>query len=69
MVRPLNAPTRGSGPQDDGPYVDVAQAAHLLRLSEISVRRFLTQQRLRRFKCGARTLLLRREVLGLVKEV
>lgn len=50
------------------PYMTVAEAAHLLRLSEISIRRFLTKNILTRYKVGlGRTLLLREEVLGLIK--
>jgi|HubBroStandDraft_4_1064222.scaffolds.fasta_scaffold20527_1 excisionase family DNA binding protein len=47
--------------------ISVREAAALLRLSEISIRRFLTQGRLRRFKAGSRTLLSRSDVLGMVK--
>lgn len=49
-------------------YVTVREAADLLCLSEISVRRFLTLTKLRRFKAGGRTLLLQSEVLSLIKE-
>jgi len=51
----------------EGPYIAVREAAVLLRLSEISIRRYLTQGRLRRFKAGSRTLLRRDDVLALVK--
>jgi excisionase family DNA binding protein len=50
-------------------FVDVRQAAALLHLSDVSIRRFLTQRKLRRYKVGHRTLLDRAEVLGLVQEV
>ncbi len=49
-------------------YVDVKEAARLQLRSEISVRRDLTKGRLRRFKCGARTLLLLSDVLGQIRE-
>lgn len=49
-------------------YVTVREAARLLKLSEISIRRFLSQKRLRRFKVGSRTLLLHSEVVGLIRE-
>jgi excisionase family DNA binding protein len=52
-----------------GAYVSVKEAARLLKISEISVRRFLTLKRLRRFKVGSRTLVLQSEVLALVREV
>jgi excisionase family DNA binding protein len=48
-------------------YVDVREAAQILHLSEASVRRLLTQRKLRRFKCGARTLLAREQVLSLIR--
>jgi len=52
----------------EGEYISVREAAQLLRLSEISIRRFLTQKKLRRFKAQSRTLLRRAEVLGMVRE-
>jgi excisionase family DNA binding protein len=61
-------PAKQQQQSKDGIYLTVREAADLLRLSEISVRRFLTQQRLRRFKAGSRTLLLRSDVLNLVKK-
>lgn len=51
-----------------GQYVTVREAARLLKLSEISIRRFLSQKKLRRFKVGSRTLLLHSEVVGLIHE-
>jgi hypothetical protein len=44
------------------------EAAQILKMSEISIRRFLTQKRLTRLKCGARTLLRLSEVLSMVRE-
>jgi len=49
-------------------FITCKEAAALLKLSEISIRRFLTQKKLRRYKVGARTLLRHDEVLGLVRE-
>jgi hypothetical protein len=49
-------------------YINVAEAADLLRLSEISIRRYLTKKVLVRYKAGARTLLRRSEVVGLIKQ-
>jgi Helix-turn-helix domain len=54
-------------------FVTVAEAAEILRLSQVSVRRFLTQKRLTRYKVDrskktSRTLLKRSEVLSLVRE-
>jgi excisionase family DNA binding protein len=50
-------------------YLSVDQAANFLHMSNASVRRYLTQKRLRRFKAGSRTLLLFDDVKGLVTEV
>jgi hypothetical protein len=61
---------RGSdGRASEGPaeHVTVAQAAELLHLSEISIRRYLTKKLLVRYKVGARTLLRRDEVVGMIK--
>jgi len=46
----------------------VREGAALLKLSEASIRRYLTLKKLRRFKVGSRTLLKRGDVLGLVHE-
>lgn len=50
-------------------FLTVREGAALLKLSEVSIRRYLTQKKLRRFKVGGRTLLMRGDVLGLVREV
>jgi excisionase family DNA binding protein len=49
-------------------YITCKTASEILKLSEISVRRMLTQQKLRRYKVGGRTLVLLSEVLGLIHE-
>jgi len=54
---------------DSTDFVTVREASALIKLSEISVRRFLTQKKLTRFKVGCgRTLLKRSEVLALVRQ-
>jgi excisionase family DNA binding protein len=55
-------------PADLAAFVGVSAAAQLLQVSEATIRRFLTQRKLRRYKCGARTLVKREDLLGLVKE-
>jgi excisionase family DNA binding protein len=52
----------------EGEFITCKQAANLLKLSEISVRRLLTKKKLRRYKVGARTLIRASEVAGLVRE-
>jgi len=54
-------------------YIGIPEAAHLLRLSDKSIRRLLTEKKLTRYKVGAasvksRTLLLRSEVVGLIQK-
>jgi len=51
-----------------GQFVSVPEAAELLRISPVSIRRYLRLKKLRRFKVGARTLLSHDEVLGLIHE-
>ena len=52
---------------DAAPWITVAEAAEILRLSEISIRRYLTKKIFVRYKAGGRTLLRRDDVLRLVK--
>ena len=49
-------------------FITVKEAAGILKLSEISIRRFLTKRKLKRFKAGARTLVRRSDVLSLIRE-
>jgi excisionase family DNA binding protein len=65
-VPETKAAEAGATPQTD--FITVREAAGLLKMSEISIRRFLTQKKLKRFKVGARTLLRSSEVLGLIRE-
>lgn len=48
-------------------FLTCKEAAAIVKLSEISIRRLLTKGKLRRFKMGARTLISRAELLGLVR--
>ncbi len=48
--------------------IRVPEAAQILGLSEISVRRFLTKGTLRRYKASGRTLLRLSDVLGMIRE-
>jgi excisionase family DNA binding protein len=52
----------------DPEYLTCRETAKMLKVSEQYVRDMLTRKRLRRFKCGARTLILKSEALGLVRE-
>ena len=54
---------------DDPEFINVREAAALLRLSEISIRRLLWKKQLKRFKAGGRTLVKRSQVLSLIREV
>jgi len=49
-------------------FVTCKEAASMVKLSEVSIRRFLTKGKLRRYKVGSRTLIRLSEVLGLIRE-
>ncbi len=48
--------------------VDIETAAQMVAVSPATIRRRLTQKKLRRYKLGSRTLVRVAEVLGLVRE-
>jgi excisionase family DNA binding protein len=50
-------------------FISVKAAAELLSVSQVSIRRYLGQGQLKRFKFGSRTLVRRDDVMGLVREV
>jgi excisionase family DNA binding protein len=52
----------------DPEYISVKGAAGLLTVSQVSIRRWLREGRLKKFKAGSRTLVRRQDVLGLVRE-
>lgn len=49
-------------------FLTCRETSELLRLSEISVRRLLTEKKLKRYKIGARTLIRKSEALALIRE-
>jgi excisionase family DNA binding protein len=49
-------------------FITCKEAASLLKLSEISIRRFLTQKKLKRYKVGSRTLVRLSDALALIRE-
>jgi excisionase family DNA binding protein len=46
-------------------FLSIPGCAQLMGVSEASIRRFLTQKKLRRYKIGARTVVKRSDVLAL----
>lgn len=50
-------------------FLSVKEAADMLKLSQVSIRRYLGQGKLKRFKVGARTLIRQDDVIALVHEV
>lgn len=52
----------------EGPFLSVSEAAQLLTISRVSIRRYLGMGKLKKYKVGARTLLRRDDVLALVRE-
>ena len=55
-------------PISEGPFLSVLQAAELLTVSKVSIRRYLGLGKLKKYKVGARTLIRRDDVLSLVRE-
>jgi len=49
--------------------VSVPDGADLLSVSQVTIRRYLTQKKLRRFKVGGRTLIKVGDLMALVKEI
>ena len=49
-------------------FLSVEEAAELLRMSQVSIRRYLGQGKLKRFKVGSRTLVRHDDVMALVRE-
>jgi excisionase family DNA binding protein len=64
----VRKPTAQEAAIDSATFLTCKQAAEILKMSEITVRRFLTHKKLRRFKSGSRTLVSRAEVLALIRE-
>ncbi|MCU1305232.1 MAG: hypothetical protein JWQ87_5516 [Candidatus Sulfotelmatobacter sp.] len=54
---------------DKDRLISIPTGAEMLSLSEATIRRYLTQKVLRRFKVGNRTLIKVGDLMGLVKEV
>ena len=52
----------------DAIYISIPEAAELTRLSEVSIRRYLTKKILVRYKAMGRTLLRRDDVLAMIKK-
>lgn len=52
----------------DPKFINVPEAAELTRLSEVSIRRYLTRKLLTRYKVFGRTLLKRDEVMALIRK-
>jgi excisionase family DNA binding protein len=68
MSKTTIARTSAQGTNLVGEFITCKECASLLKLSEISIRRLLTQKKLKRFKIGARTLVRREEALSLIHE-
>jgi excisionase family DNA binding protein len=63
-----NVPNAKAVEKEERQYITVAQASEILHLTDVSIRRMLTQKKLKRFKVGSRTLLDKSAVLGLICE-
>lgn len=49
-------------------FLHVNEAMEISRLSEVTIRRYLGNGKLRRYKAGRRTLIKLSDVLGLIRE-
>jgi excisionase family DNA binding protein len=65
-IRSSSVQTQRAMPETQ--FVSVAEAAELIRISKVSIRRYLGQGKLKKFKVGSRTLIRREDVLALVRE-
>lgn len=54
-------------PQLQPEYISIPEAAELVRVSPWTMRQWLTQGKVRRYKCIGRTLVSKGEVLALVQ--
>ncbi len=63
----MNRQIKGEIERADSPFLTISEGAQLIRASEATLRRRLTQRKLTRYKQGSRTLLLRSEVMALVR--
>jgi len=55
-------------PLQPGQFVSVREGAALSKVAEITLRRWLTQKKLRRYKIGSRTLIKTSDLMGLIRE-
>jgi excisionase family DNA binding protein len=60
--------TKSAASRSQPQFVSVKEAAELVRLSQVSIRRYLGQGKLKRYKVGSRTLLRYDNVMALVQE-
>ena len=64
------APLRTSTDNDPfDPFLTVKGSAAFIKVSDVTIRRMLTEKKLRRFKAGGRTLIKQSDLMQLVKEV
>lgn len=61
--------THRNDSNDETHLLSVRKAAEFLSVSDVTIRRFLTHKKLRRFKAGGRTLVRMSDLMELVKEV
>jgi len=60
---------KGRTHEDPEQFISVRECAALLRVSEVTVRRYLWQKRLKRYKvCAGRTLVKVGDALALIRE-
>ncbi len=63
------SPPPEGAPPDLSPFLGITAAAEFADVSSATIRRLLTQRKLRRYKLGGRTLVKREDLLGLIQQV
>jgi len=66
--RPVDTLLTNDVAEQSGLFCDIPEASRIVRCSEATIRRLLTQKKLIRYKFGARTLIKTNELLALVRK-
>lgn len=66
--KPVTGVQLAAGPGPSPQFMSVSEVAEFLRMSKVSIRRYLGMGKLKKFKVGSRTLIRRDDVLALVRE-
>jgi excisionase family DNA binding protein len=68
IPRPAETRLAEDAADQSRPFCDIPEASRIVRCSQATIRRLLTQKKLIRYKFGARTLIKTSELLALVRK-